>query len=271
MIGNFPEWRSVRPISAAQVSGKNELDKHNGIFLGFFTAKYKNEYRLCFRNGGLFRGRSYFCFVEIKKGISRAHSEVIFVKNSIYLRSYTNKNNTLQTVLHMSWEAKLQHTSAQNAIHLFQFPKKELVKDFSTTFDGAAESIYFASGLDPYKEANHPYLSKTNVSFTLASNLTPNPNKNVFLVITSQPLMNGITYIPQNLKYQNRYVQVKASENSFTFNYMHPGTYYLYALYDNDGNGSIGNGDWMNATTTPFTLNPHTEFNITTNINFIIF
>ncbi len=290
MIGDFPEWVSdIRPISTAQVSGKNELDKNNDIFLGFFVAKYKNEYRLCFRNGGLFGGmsrisyflcdsvhettdHSYYRFSEIKKGINRAYSEVIFVKDSMYLRSYTNKNNTQSSaVLHMSWSSKLQDTtSTQNAIQVHQYPKKELVKDFSTTFDGLAESIIFSTGQDPYKEEDHPYLGKTSVSFTFSPSFTPDPNKNVYLVLTTQPLISGMSYNPANLKYRSRYVQVKASENSFDFNYMHPGSYYLYAFYDKDGNGTINSGDWMNSTATNFTLGTKAQLTTTANINFII-
>jgi len=290
MIGSFPEWISdLRPISAAQISGKNELDKNNDIFLSFFIAKYNNEYRLCFRNGGLFGGmsrisyflcdsvnensnHSYYRFSEIKKGIQRAYSEVIFVKDSMYLRSYTNKNNTQPSaVLHMSWSAKLQDTtSAQSAVNLFQYPKKELIKDFSTTFNGLAESIYFSAGQDPYKEEDHPYLGKANISFTISPSLNPDLNKNVFLVITTQPLINGMSYNPNNLKYRTRYVQVKANETSFTFNYMHPGSYYLYAFYDNDGNGTINSGDWLNSMVTHFTLPAKGPINASANINFVI-
>lgn len=290
MLGSFPEWISdLRPISASQVSGKNELDKNNDIFLGFFIAKYKNEYRLCFRNGGLFGGmsrisyflcdsvsetseQSYYRFAEIKKGTSRAYSEVLFVKDSMYLRSYTNKNNTQPSaVLHMSWSAKLQDTtSTQNAIQTSQFPQKILVKDFSNTFDSFAESIFYSTQQDPYKEEEHPYLGKTNVSFTFSPTLSPDPNKNVYLVVTTQPLINGVVYEPNNLKYRSRYVQVKASENTYTFNYMHPGTYYLYAFYDKDGNGIISSGDGINYPAANFTLAPKSTMNTSVNINFTI-
>lgn len=290
MLGNFPEWISdLRPISAAQVSGKNELDKNNDIFLGFFISKYKNEYRLCFRNGGLFGGMSrisyflcdsvnetseqaYYRFSEIKKGMNRAYSEMIFVKDSLYLRSYTNKNNTQShPVLHMNWAAKLlDTTSSHNSIQFHQFPQKVLIKDFSNTFDGLSESIFFSAGHDPYNEAAHPYLGKTHVSFTFSSTLIPDPNKNVYLLITTQPLISGMSYQPNNLKYRSRYVSVKASENTFTFNYMHPGSYYLYAFYDHDGNGTINSGDWMNGINTNFILSPKAEQNLSVNINFII-
>lgn len=290
MLGSFPEWISdLRPISAAQVSGKNELNKNNDIFLSFFVAKHNNEYRLCFRNGGLFGGMSrisyflcdsvnettdmsYYRFSEIKKGIKRAYSEVIFVKDSMYLRSYTNKNNTEpEAVLHMSWSAKLQDTtSMQNAIQQFQYPKKELVKDFSHTFDGFAESIFYSTDQDPYKEQDQPYLGKAILTFSATSSLTMDPNKKVFLVVTTQPLINGFVYNPQNMKYRSRYVVLYSNENSFTFNYMHPGSYYLYAFYDYNGDNVINSGDWMSSNATTFTLSPKSTYSTSVIIDFPI-
>jgi hypothetical protein len=53
---------------------------------------------------------------------------------------------------------------------------------------------------------------------------------------------------------------------------MHPGAYYLYALYDVDGNGTFNSGDWMNNPVTPttFTLAPTGTTTISTQINFTI-
>lgn len=40
-LGGFPEWVvDFRPISAHQVSAKNELDTQNDIHMSFFIAKY---------------------------------------------------------------------------------------------------------------------------------------------------------------------------------------------------------------------------------------
>jgi hypothetical protein len=63
-LGAYPEWIvDFRPISENQISAKNELDSLNDIHMSFFIAKYNNEYRVCFRNGGSFGGQtrvSYF-------------------------------------------------------------------------------------------------------------------------------------------------------------------------------------------------------------------
>jgi hypothetical protein len=65
MLGSYPEWIvDFRPISANQISAKNELDSLNDIHLSLFIVKYKDEYRVAFRNGGSFAGmhRSFLSF-----------------------------------------------------------------------------------------------------------------------------------------------------------------------------------------------------------------
>ena len=77
--------------------------------------------------------------------------------------------------------------------------------------------------------------------------------------------MGGATL---NLKNRSRYVILAANDLNFTFNYMHPGTYYAYAMYDNDGNGTINTGDWFSAANTPFTLGALSTTTVNATINF---
>ncbi|HXU26591.1 MAG TPA: hypothetical protein VN698_05105, partial [Bacteroidia bacterium] len=81
--------------------------------------------------------------------------------------------------------------------------------------------------------------------------------------------INGATV---DLKHRSRYVILADNDFSYTFNYMHPGAYYLYALYDADGNGIFNTGDWMNSPVTPttFTLAPTGTTTASTQINFTI-
>lgn len=289
-LGSYPEWIvDFRPVSESQISAKNELDTLNDIHMSFFIAKYKGEYRLAFRNGGSFAGlkrvsyfladsvsengsTAYYRFAEAVKGKSRAYTEVIFSADSMQVKSYTNKYNTLsQPTLHMHWRAKLQDTtSCAPAVAHFGFPKKVLSKDFSTSFDGVSEAVYYSLDNDPYNEAAQPYLGKANISYSFSGNLTPNNSKSVFIIITTQPLINGFSLNTGNLKYRSRYVILKATNQGFTFNYMHPGTYYLYALYDADGNQNFSSGDWVSTTNTSFTLPAQGTTNASTQINFTI-
>ncbi len=289
-LGSYPEWIvDFRPIAASQVSAKNELDTLNDIHMSFFVALYNNEYRLAFRNGGSFvgmkrvsyfladsvkeeQGQSYYRFSEVIKGTQRAYTEVVFKQDSMILKSYTNKYNTqAQPTLHMTWKAKLQDsTSCAAAVAQFSYPQKTLAKDFSTTFTNQAEAVYFSLASDPYPESAQPYLGQSNITYSFSGAFTPNPTKNVFLIITTQPLISGFSLNLANYKYRSRYVILPSNKPNFTFNYMHPGTYYLYALYDNDGNQNISSGDWVSTTNTTFALSAQGTVNAATQINFTI-
>jgi hypothetical protein len=289
-LGGYPEWIvDFRPISENQVSAKNELDTLNDIHMSFFIAKYNNQLRVAFRNGGSFNGmhrvsyfladsvsetagQSYYRFAEIVKGRSRAFTEVIRKPDSLIIKSYTNKYNTQpSSTPHMTWRARLQDsTSAGPAVAQFAFPKPTMTKDFSTAFIGQSEAIYYNATTEPYPETAQPYLGQATVNYTYDGAHVPNASKKVFLVITTQPLLSGMTYNAANLKYRSRYVILAANDQSFVFNYMHPGTYYVYAVYDNDGNGTSNSGDWFSATNTPLVLPATGTATVSTQINFTI-
>lgn len=289
-LGNYPEWIvDFRPISENQISAKNELDTLNDIHMSFFIVKYNNQYKVAFRNGGSFGGMtrvsyficdsvseqsnySFYRFAEIVKGKSRAYTDVICKSDSLSVLSYTNRYNTqAASTLHMAWRAKLQDTSScQPATSNFAFPKKSLTKDFSNAFTGQSEAVYYNNSTDPYPENQQPYLGKTIVNYSFASGYNPNPTNKVLLVITTQPLINGFSYNPSNLKYRSRYVILSASDLSYTFNYMHPGTYYLYAFYNSDSNTIPNSGDWMSSSSSSFTLSSVSTQTIQTQVNFTI-
>ena len=289
-LGGYPEWIvDFRAISESQISAKNELDTLNDIHMSFFIALYNNQHKVCFRNGGSFGGQkrisyfladsvsetsaqSFYRFTEIVNGKSRAYTEVIFRSDSLYIKSYTNKYNTQTTATpHMVWSAKLQDTtSAQPAASHFDFPKKTKTRDFTNTFSSVSEAVYYSLASDPYPEADQPYLGQTTVNYTYAGSYTPDPSKKVFLIITTQPLISGISINTGNLIYRSRYVILAANDQSFTFNYMHPGTYYLYAVYDSDGNNYFSSGDWVSTSNTTFTLSPLGNTTASTQINFTI-
>jgi len=288
-LGNYPEWIvDFRPISENQISSKNELDTLNSINMSFFIAYYNNQYKVAFRNGGQFNGmdreayfladsvseqstQSYYRFSEIIKGKNRAYTEVVFKQDSLIIKSYTNKSNTQTTTTpHMAWLAKLQDTTAcAPAVSNFGFPKKTMTKDFSTTFVGVTEAIYYQLGGDPYPENMQPYLGKAKASYSYDATHIPVAGKKTFLVITTKPLVNGATV---DLTHRSRYVILADNDFSYTFNYLHPGAYYLYALYDADGNGTFNSGDWINSPVTPttFTLSSQGTTTVSTQINFTI-
>ena len=66
--------------------------------------------------------------------------------------------------------------------------------------------------------------------------------------MTTKPLFNGFTFLPGNLEFRSRYVFIGAgSPTGYVFNYMHPGDYYLNAIYDTNGDLNFSSGDYINS------------------------
>lgn len=291
-LGSFNEWIvDFRPISASQVSAKNELDSINDIFMSFFITKIDCEYKMAFRNGGGFAGQqrnsymiidslnegaseSFYRFVDPISGGNRVYTDVTFKQDSIIMHTYTNQYNTLSDpVTHMIWRAKLMdQTSTQDAISLFNFPQKQLTRDFSTTFTGLTEAVFYNTASDPYPESDQPHLGNTNMSINIGSPAVIDPAKKILIIITTQPLFPGFVFTPANLDFRSRYVFVDANSTvNYNFNYMHPGDYYVNAIYDENGDYNFSSGDYMNGSfDVPFTLTSEGVANPTVNINFLI-
>lgn len=269
-LGSYPEWVvDFRPIAAAQVSAKNELDSLNDIFMSFFIVKHDCEYKMAFRNGGGFAGlqrnsymiidsvsegggQDFYRFSDPVSGGKRVFTNVTFKQDSLIMTTYTNKYNTQQIpTLHMRWSATLRDTtSTQYAISLFDFPQKELVKDFSTTFDGLSEAVFYnpTPQDDPYPEQEQPHVGVSTVNVNIANPASPDAAKKVLIIITTQPLFNGVVFSPAQLDYRSRYVFLSAAATaSYDFNYMHPGDYYVNALYDSNGDLNFSSGDYINS------------------------
>ena len=290
-LGNFQEWIvDMRPISASQICSMNELDTANSVFMSFFIVYDGSNYNMCFRNGGTFSGMtrtaymtldsvveggssSYYRFVDYVKDDKRTIAELTFVADSVHLRCYTNKANTLPaaTVVHIDWRARRQDlTACQNAISTFAYPQKTMIKDFTSTFKNVTESIFYSTATDPYPESAQPYLGQSTLSYSISPSLSVPAGTKVTLMVSTEPLFGTTGPITANFKTRSRYVILTTPDNSFKFIYMHPGTYYYYALCDNDGNGIINSGDYMSATNTTFTLGALGTATASTQINYQI-
>ncbi|MDX2361852.1 MAG: hypothetical protein QNK23_13670 [Crocinitomicaceae bacterium] len=289
-LGSFPEWIvDFRPISASQVSAKNELDSLNDIFMSFFIVLHNNEYKMAFRNGGGFAGatrnsymiidslnegptESFYRFSDPIAGGDRVYTDVRFKDDSIIMHAYTNQFNTLSTpVTHMVWRANLRNSTAKlDAIALFSFPQKELTRDFTTTFDGLTEAVFYSIASDPYPENEQPHLGVSNVSVNISNPAVVDPAKKVLIIVTTEPLFNGINFLAANLDTRSRYVLVGAEAlTGYDFNYMHPGDYYVNAIYDENGDGNFSSGDYMNSSfDVPLSLGSQGTSSVNVNINF---
>lgn len=291
-LGSFPEWIvDFRPNSASQVSAKNELDSLNDIFMSFFVVKHDCEYKMAMRNGGGFAGmvrnaymvidsvnegatESFYRFSDPVAGTDRVYMEVTFRSDSLIMHTYTNVYNTLSPpVSHFIWRADLRDsTSKAAAVAHFGFPQKQMQRDFSSTFNGLTEAVFYSAGADPYPESEQPYLGTTNMNVTISNPPAPDPAKKVLIIVTTQPLFSGFTFIPGNLDYRSRYVFVGAGASTgYNFNYMHPGDYYVNAIYDSNGDSNFSSGDYINQPfDVPFTLTESDSIGVNVDINFLI-
>jgi len=110
------------------------------------------------------------------------------------------------------------------------------------------------------------------VNVTVSNPASPDPNKKVLIIISTQPLFNGSVFDPSKLDYRSRYVFVNAaSSTNFNFNYMHPGDYYVNAIYDENDDLNFSSGDYINASfDVPFSLSAEGNSSANVNINFQI-
>lgn len=292
MLGSYPKWVvDFRPVSASQISAKNELDVSNDIHMTFFVTKYKGKEYVAFRNGGMFNGNtrtsyfladsvsetsthSYYRFTEAVKGESRAYTELVFRGDSLIFKTYTNVYNTEAiAVPHMTWKAQRKDlTSCANAVANFSFPQKVIAKDLSSAFQEIEEAVFYNSGeaSDPYQEDNQPYLGQGTVTYSF-SGITPNPSNKTFLLLMTQPLFSPATgYNPNSMNYISRYVTLNSNDLDFTFSYMHPGSYYVYAIYDANNDGIFGSGDYINSNSNTLNLPAEGTASATAVINFQI-
>ena len=276
-LGSFPEWIvDFRPISAAHISAKNELDSLNDIFMSFFLVKHDCSYKIAFRNGGGFAGaiRSsymlidsisetanhyYYRFSDPVSGGNRVYTEIIFKDDSLKMHTYTNNYNTLsEPETHMVWNADLRdNNTTQAAINNFNFPQKVLIRNFTNSFDELEEAVFYnALGDEPFPEGDHPYLGASTVNISITNPATVDQLKKILIIITTEPLFDGFNFQVDNLDYRSRYVLLSAAQQtSFEFNYMHPGNYYVNAIYDENNDGNFSSGDFMNSSfDVPLTL-----------------
>lgn len=291
-LGGYPEWiMAFRPISASHVSGKAELDTLNNIFMSLFLTKHNGEYVMAFRNGGGFAGaqrvsyakadsvnenstEAYYRFSDFKAGEQRIYTEFRFRGDSLLMKVYTNKYNTQNTpTIHMQWNAKRVETSSTStAIQTFNYPQKVLAKDMTDAFENLSEAIYYSHGSDPFPQSDHPHVGEATINISLGNSVQTTANGITILSITTQPLFSNNFFVPGNLKYRSRYVLLRgAGPFSYKFDLMHPGSYYLNAIYDANGDLTPASSEYLSYPfDKPFTLSPEGQTNQAADINFQI-
>jgi hypothetical protein len=93
----------------------------------------------------------------------------------------------------------------------------------------------------------------------------------LFLLLTTESLFEGLIYREENLRFISKYVYLPAGTKSYTFNNVHPGTYHLYSYNDRNNDKRHLSGDYMSSNINHvFTLQPNSHVEVDTEIDFII-
>jgi len=287
--GSFEVWYvDFRPVSASQVSQYSIMDANTLNYTSFFVVAYGDKLKIAMRTEGVFMNKGcvtyefldsvdanngYYRFSDCKSGIKRAYTEFIFNGNALIMQTFTNKFNKEQiTTLHSKWEAKLvDRNAADTAKNHLGFPKPVAVKDFSNAFKNMNESIYFTFENDPYPSDPQPYVGSLTVSITFDSKLKTKKDNEIFIVLSTKPIFEGLKYKKENLKYFSKYAFLPVDTKSFTFTNVHPGTYYLYSYNDIDNDKRHKKGDYMSSNLQNIvTVVPQTNTSAETTIDFVI-
>jgi hypothetical protein len=287
--GSFENWYvDFRPVSTGQVSQYSTLDAHTLNYMSFFIVNHEDQLKVALRTEGVFQNKGcvtyevidrvqeserYYRFSDFQAGDRRAYTEFRFTDGGLVMEVYTNKFNTVSPLqLHSRWEAKRADTrAAADAVSQFNFPQPVMVKDFSKVFQHMSESIFFTFENDPYSSAIQPHVGTVTVNVSIDEELKVNGDHELFLLLTTESLFEGLRYKKENMKYISKYVFLPVSTKSYTFSNVHPGTYYLYSYNDINGDKRHLSGDYMSSDVHHrFTLPADDHVTVDTHIDFVI-
>lgn len=265
-MGNFDVWYvDFRPVSPGMIAQYTRIDKGTINFLTFLIVKHENQLKVAMRTEGVFQGKGcityeiiekadekkgYYRFSDFKSGSRRAYTEFTFKGDQMIMETYTNKFNTVSPLeLHSKWTARLSGREAgREAVQKFKFPQPVMVADFEDFFKNMSESIYFDTSLDPFSSSKDPHVGTLTVTVTVDKALNVSDGGDFFLLLTTKPLYEGITYRPENMKYVSKHTYLpRQGSNTFTFSHIHPGTYFLYSYFDTNNDQKHLSGDYMSS------------------------
>jgi hypothetical protein len=287
--GSFDNWYAdFRPVSGAQVSQFSLLDTNTVNNISFFIVKYNGQLKVAMRTEGCFKDQccvtyevmdsvsesaGYYRFSDFVKGTKRAYTEFNFGDSTFTMKVYTNKFNTVNPVQqHTIWTARLgSRSNAAAATTHFNYPQAVMIKDFSSAFTNMSESIFFTFENDPYQSVTQPYVGSATVNITIDTALTTDLSDKIFLMLTTEPLFEGLIYKEENLKYTSKYVFLSSATTTYQINNVHPGKYYIYSFIDRDHDNKYLSGDYMSSDLAhSFNVLENADANVSTIIDYII-
>jgi len=263
--GNFDVWYvDFRPVSSSQVAQYSTLDINTINYLSFFVVKHDNALKIAMRSEGVFMDKGcvtyevldsvnaaegYYRFSDFQAGDKRAITEFIFKGNKLTMQTFTNVFNKQETLsLHSKWDAVLtSRETATETAQALNYPQAEMVKDFSDVFRNMKESIYFTFENDPYPSQKQPHTGTIHFNVSISPKLKIKNNHEVFVMLTTKPIFDGIKYKEEKLKYLSRHMHLNPNKSTFSLINVHPGTYHVYAFVGKKGSKRYKRGDFMSS------------------------
>lgn len=231
---------------------------------------------------------SYYRLVDAYGGEDIMWMELTFHKDTLEFNSYTSRFGLTEPKKHMSFQAQRMHPHlAAEAAKVVGFPKNVVDFDFSqglpepTWADEypltSASYIWEEKGKDllelaeiardPYRIDQMPHIARLTV---IADRSPSIAGKKLHIYLSDQPLTDKRGKFLTQFGYLREDVgnsilmfpEIAASQNEFTFTYLHPGNYYLTVFADMDADGYPSPGD-VSAASMSISVEPGSDAKLT--------
>lgn len=272
-----------RAISPSHIHGLFEGGSSGNLLTSFFVTDFKNTRTIMARNGGLLNGiyrssyfvmdsvrtntdgSKYYRLVDAEGGEDVMYMELCFKADSLFFNSYTSRLGLMNLpTRHMTFKAKKENADlSQMAAAAVNFPQNVVAHDFSGGFNkdnfylnqgetvpksasflnqGTSDVFTLAAGSgDPYTISDYPHVGYLTVDITRNSAIDSVPT---FLYLSKTALTDSQGFMQTNaFNDLLLFPELIATQDAFTFTYLHPGDYYVTVIADKNGDGFPGSGD----------------------------
>lgn len=251
----------------SNLNGRQTIMARNG---GVLNGIYRTSY-FVLDKVKLSEDRQYFRLVDAIGGKEIMYMELEFTGDKLVFKSYTSRFGANgKPRLHMRFEATKKHLEvAQSVAKVLHYPQNKSEKDFKNglpnpTWEKQYGPVTSASYMhtapnqdlstlaelagDPYTRDELPHLAVLKVNIEQNDLIK---DKDLIIYLSKTPLTdkNGKILMEYGyIKQQNfdgvfHFPNLVANETSFTFNYLHPGEYYIVLVADKNKDGYISKGD----------------------------
>lgn len=251
-------------------NGKRTIMARNG---GILNGTYRTSY-FVLDKVELTKNRKYFRLIDAYGGKEIMWMELEFMGDKLNFNSYTSRFGLNgKPKQHMKFQAEKKHLELSNQrAKAFNYPQNKVEKDFSKGLPKpnwgeqypvitSASYVYQATNIeleklaklagDPFGIEEIPYLSSLKINIELNEKIK---NQNLIVYLSKDALTD------ENGNFKLEYGEIKQelfdgiflfpdlaqNQKEFTFNYLHPGNYYLTIIADINKDGYASKGDICN-------------------------